>query len=160
MDECLEDVTTGHVGEDLCTGDESLFSNEHSRHAELEQEEDEDEIEKICKGKSGIQTCQKCEEYKPLESLKTNHYFCCEGYARKAISDFCDKYYHPVQIKSTQRDNPEKGTLAKVLYKCTHGVDRSKQRGKAEVRCVQYHNYTGCTAQISVRKQRCGRWAV
>ena len=28
------------------------------------------------------------------------------------------------------------------------------------MRCVQYHNYTGCTAQISVRKQRCGRWAV
>ena len=50
--------------------------------------------------------------------------------------------------------------MAKVLYKCTHGVDRSKQRGKAEVRCFKYHNYTGCTAQISVRKQRCGRWAV
>ena len=36
MDECLEDVsgnvTTRHVGIDLCTGDESLFSKEHSRH--------------------------------------------------------------------------------------------------------------------------------
>ena len=156
MYECLEYVG----GEDLCNGDESLFSKEQSGHtAELEQEEDEEDIEKICKGKSGIQKCLKCEEYVPLECLKTNHYFCCEAYARKAISDFCDKYYHPFQIKSTQRDNPEKGILAKVLYKCTH-VDRSKQRGKADVRCVQYHNFTGCTAQILVRKQRCGRLAV
>ena len=75
--ECLEDVG----GEDLCNGDESLFSKEQSGHtAELEQEEDEDDIEKICKGKSGIQKCLKCEEYVPLECLKTNHYFCCEAY--------------------------------------------------------------------------------
>ena len=26
--------------------------------------------------------------------------------------------------------------------------------------CVQYHNYTGCTAQILVRTQPCGIWAV
>ena len=26
--------------------------------------------------------------------------------------------------------------------------------------CVQYHNNTGCTSQISVRTQPCGRWAV
>ena len=36
----------------------------------------------------------------------------------------------------------------------------AKLISNCEVRCVQYHNYTGCTAQISVRKQRCGRWAV
>ena len=100
--ECLEDVG----GEDLCNGDESLFSKEQSGHtAELEQEEDEDDIEKICKGKSGIQKCLKCEEYVPLECLKTNHYFCCEAYARKAISDFCDKYFHPFQIKVRRDDD-------------------------------------------------------
>ena len=135
------------IMEDDCIGD-----NESGEYVE--------EGEEQVPVKRGVERCKTCDDYVPLEDLKFNDDFCCDFYARKAIADFCDKFHHPFQIKATQRDNAEKGILGKTVYKCTHGVDRSKGRGPAQVRCVQYHNYTGCTAQISIRKQRTGRWAV
>ena len=115
--------------------DNTIFDNEYV-------EEDVEEEETSHKIVNGAQKCLTCDDYQLLEELKFNDSFCCEHYTRRAIGDFCNKFHHPLQVKSTQKDNPEKGILAKVVYKCTHGFDRSKTRGPAQVRCVQYHNCT------------------
>ena len=93
--------------------------------------------------------CEVClfkqnEDPEPLEEIKFNTTFCCEYSVRRSMIMFCDKFHHAFQVKSTERDNPEKGTRAKIVYKCTHVVDRSKQpkRPAAKIRTAQYHNYT------------------
>merc|ERR1719186_970482 len=100
-----------------------------------------------------------CEEVKEIQFDTT---FCCEYAVRKNMIDFCDKHHHAFQVKSTQRDNEEKGIRAKIVYKCTHGVDRSKQpkRKTSNTRTKQFHNFTGCTAGVTIRKQQDDRWAV
>ena len=125
-------------------------------------EEDDRISEKLQKKKNVVQTCENCgkenNEFVPIDNLKFNDYF-FEAYVRRAIADFSDKFFHPFQVKSTEQDNPEKGVRAKIVYKCTHGVDRAK-RGAAKIRQRQHHNYTGCVAGVTVRRQNCGRWAV
>ena len=62
------------------------------------------------------------------------------------------QFYHPFQIKATQRENPEKNVRVKIVYKCTHGVDRSKKpkRTQTTLRNAQYYKYTGCTAGVTI----------
>ena len=106
-------------------------------------------------------SCQKG-EFEPKTDFRFDTQFCCEYAVRKSMTELCDKYHHPLQIKATQKDNPEKNVRAKIVYKSTHGVDRSKQssRPQANLRTAQYFNYTGCTAQVNIRKQANGFWAV
>ena len=101
-------------------------------------------------GEDSSDKCTSCQsgKFEPKVEISFNTSFCCEFAVRKSMSEVCDKFHHPFQIKATQRDNPEKNVRAKIVYKCTHGVDRSKQpkRPQASLRTAQYYNYTGCTA--------------
>ena len=80
-------------------------------------------------GEDSGEKCLSCQSgnFEPKIDLAFNTLFCCEFAVRKSMTEVCDKFYHPFQIKATQRDNPEKNVRAKIVYKCTHGVDRSKQ---------------------------------
>lgn len=154
----------GEIPNISATFEETLDST-NSREKDESETGDKDDSETAEKDVSeSNDKCTSCQsgKFEPTLIIGFNTAFCCEFAVRKSMTEFCDKNHHPFQIKATQRDNPEKSIRAKIVYKCTHGVDRSKQakRPQANLRTAQYYNYTGCTSGVTIRKQADGSWAV
>ena len=87
------------------------------------------EATETTKKSKAYESCRNCPEYVVPYKLKSNDYFCCESYVRRAVADFCDANHHPLLVSSTEKDNPEKGVRAKIVYKCTHAGSRLVEGG-------------------------------
>ena len=78
------------------------------------------------KQKKTVEQCLKCDEYKPVDNIKFNDYFCCGSYVRKVNSDSAGEN----KVKQRRGRPPKKCHLCQFNFESGEDLTDCNNCGK------------------------------